>query len=239
MVNAFSFCLYGPENPLYYEGMLQNVKLIAAFYPQWKVYVYASPDVTEDMLSKLRSCSSVVLRNTGVLGPVNMIHRFYAIDEEGVDTMIVRDADSRVHWKDRWAINQFLSHPQYVAHIIRDNKVHNVAMMGGLWGLRKSAGIHIHTEYAAFCASPRDNGAGHDQSFLADRVYPKILGRVLTHHSYGLVYAKEDGVEFPFSWTNEVFCGRPETMNTYIERPEPQQELRKKRASPFRLFISQ
>ncbi len=239
MVNAFSFCLYGPENPMYYEGMMQNIALIAMFYPQWKVYVYISPDVTEAMRTKLQMCSSVILRETHILGPENMIHRFFAIDEESVDLMIVRDADSRVHWKDRWAINQFVSRPQYVAHIIRDNKVHNVAMMGGLWGLRKSAGIHIHTEYAAFCASPRDHGAGHDQSFLAERIYPKILSRVLTHHSYGLVYAGEDGVEFPFSWTNEVFCGRPETVNGYIERPEPQHELRTQRASSFRLFNTQ
>jgi hypothetical protein len=157
-----------------------------------------------------------------------MIHRFYAIDEDEVDLMMVRDADSRIHWKDRWAIRQFVNQPNFVAHIIRDSKVHNVRMPGGLWGIRKSAGIRIRDEYDMFLKNVRDHGAGYDQSFLAERIYPRILGNILVNHSYGLSYPGETGVEFPFAWSNETFCGRPET-NTYIDRPEPQQELRVQR----------
>jgi hypothetical protein len=135
MVNVFSFCLYGPENPTYYRGMLENIALIGMYYPQWKVYIYIAPDVTQEMRAHLRACSSVVLRETNVLGAPNMIHRFYAIDEPGVDLMLVRDADSRVHWKDRWAINQFLESKR-IAHMIRDNESHKVEMCGGLWGVR-------------------------------------------------------------------------------------------------------
>jgi hypothetical protein len=229
MTIAVSFCLYGPDNPIYYRGLLENIYLVGYYFPGWKVYVYLGGDVTEEMRSKLLSFPHVVVRETGETGPLNMIHRFYAIDEDDVDVMFSRDADSRVHWKDRWAMRQFLGHPQYAGHVIRDNPSHNVAMMGGLWGIRKTAGINIHSEYEEFCKCPRDHGAGYDQSFLADRVYPKLVGRILAHHSHGLKYNGEVGIEFPFSWTLEVFCGRPETTN-YIERPEPQQELRARQA---------
>lgn len=228
MVNVFSFCLYGPENPMYYRGLLENVYLAAHYFPDWKVYVYLGQGVTADMQSTLQALPTVVVRFTGAAGALNMIHRFYAIDEEDVDLMIVRDADSRIHWKDRWAIRQFAHQPQFACHIVRDNKVHNVRMMGGLWGIRASAGIDMHTEYEEFCKHPRDHGAGHDQSFLAERIYPRVAGRILTHYSHGLVYSGEVGVEFPFAWSTDTFCGRPES-DLYIDRPEPQQELRVQR----------
>jgi hypothetical protein len=235
MVQVFSFCLYGPHNDMYYTGMLQNIYLASTFFPEWKVYVYVGSDVTQAMRDTLATCANVCIRETGVTGSINMIYRFFAIDEPNVELMMVRDADSRIHWKDRWAIRQFVCQPQYHGHVIRDNKVHNVRMMGGLWGLRKASGIHVRTEYDEFVKYPRDHGAGYDQSFLAERIYPRILGRLLVHHSYGLVYPAETGFEFPFAWTSEVFCGRPEFM--YVERPEPQQELRAKKES-FKLFYS-
>lgn len=221
MVNVFSFCLYGPENPKYYQGMLENIALIGMFYPSWKVYVYIAPDVTETMRNQLRACSSVVVRETGVLGEPNMIHRFYAIDEPDVECMMVRDADSRVHWKDRWAINQFLASPEYIAHLIRDNLSHEVEMCGGLWGIRKSANINIHSLYQEFKNLKVESKAAHDQDFLIYMIYPRISTRSLVHYSFDKLLGRgERGVRFPFAWTHEIFCGRPETTE-YVERPQP------------------
>lgn len=239
MTAAFSFCLYGPPNPMYYTGLLENVVLACKYFPEWKVFVYLGADVSDEMRETLASVPSVVVRDTGLTGPANMIHRFFAIDEPEVDLMMVRDADSRIHWKDRWAIRQFVYQPQFAGHIIRDNAVHNVRMMGGLWGIRKQPELSVHELYKAFVANPRDHGAGHDQSFLAECIYPQLLGRVLVHHSHGLVYPGETGIEFPFAWSLETFCGRPEL--NYIDRPEPQQELRVKQEGlvhrrPFTLF---
>ncbi len=220
MVNAFSFCLYGPENPRYYPGLLENIALAGLYFPDWKVYVYYGPDVEDSMIRHLEACSSVVLRPTGITGAPNMIHRFYAIDEPGVDLMMVRDADSRIHWKDRWAIREFVRQPQFVAHTIRDNIEHTASMMGGLWGLRKSSGLSVREEYAAY---KEDTTKGyrhaHDQNFLGDVIYPKVVEKMLVHYSNGRRKIGETAVEFPFDWTNNVYCGRVE-MN-YIDRPEP------------------
>jgi hypothetical protein len=220
MVNVFSFCLYGPENPRYYPGLLENIALAGRYFPDWKVYVYTGSDVEKSMLRTLEACSSVVLRPTGENGPINMIHRFYAIDEESVDIMLVRDADSRMHWKDRWAIREFVRQPQYIAHTIRDHKEHTAKMMGGLWGLRKSARLNLHTEYASYKEDlTRGHRNGHDQNFLEDVLYPKVIERMLVHYSNGRRFARETAVEFPFEWSIDVYCGRIET--SYIDRPEP------------------
>lgn len=220
MVNAFSFCLYGPENPRYYQGMLENVFLAGKHFPTWKVYIYYAPDVEESMVNHLGACSNVVLRATNITGSKNMIHRFFAIDEPDVDIMMVRDADSRIHWKDRWAIREFVASPQ-LAHTIRDNVVHTAKMMGGLWGLKKSAGINVQQEYASYV---EDTSLGHrnahDQNFLADVIYPKVLSYLLVHYSLAPVFAGEQYiVRFPFEWSNDVYCGRIE--NEYVDTPPP------------------
>lgn len=220
MVNVFSFCLYGSDNPKYYVGLLENIFLAGKYFPDWKVYVYVSPDVTPDIMNTLKACSSVILQETGLNGPINMIHRFYAIDEPGVDLMMVRDADSRIHWKDRWAIREFLKHPEFVGHTIRDNIQHTADMMGGLWGLRKSSGLNMHSEYANYKEDSKlGHRVGHDQNFLADVVYPKIVSRMFVHYSNSRRKLGEYAVEFPFEWRNDVYCGRVELE--YIEYPQP------------------
>lgn len=218
MYNVFSFCLYGPENPKYYQGLLENIYLAGTYFPTWKVYVYYAPDVTERMLQQLAACSSVVLRPTGVTGPVNMIHRFFAINEPDVELMMSRDADSRIHWKDRWAIREFVNNPQYLAHTIRDNIEHTARMMGGLWGMRK-CGLDIQDLYSKFEDS-RGHRNGHDQNFLADMLYPILKERLLVHYSNNRLMPGEHGVEFPFEWINDIYCGRVESV--YIDRPQPQ-----------------
>lgn len=220
MVNVISFCLYGPDNPKYYVGLLENIFLAGKYFPDWKIYVYYAPDVTQAMVIQLEACSSVVLRETGVYGAMNMIHRFYAIDEADVTLMMVRDADSRIHWKDRWAIREFAGSPEFVAHTIRDNIQHTAEMMGGLWGIRKSAGLTMRKEYAEYVEDDeKGHRNGHDQNFLTDVVYPKVVSRMLVHYSNGRRKIGEYAVEFPFEWNNDVYCGRIELE--YMEYPQP------------------
>lgn len=226
MVNAFSFCLYGPESPRYYPGMVENISILQAEFPDWVVYVYIAPDISESMKAFLKGCPSVRVRETSATGAINMVHRFFAIDEDDVDIMMVRDADSRVHWKDRWAIKQFLSTPTKVAHIIRDNRMHTAFMMGGLWGLRKTVGLRIQDEYAAF--TNREYGYGHDQNFLTDCIYPKIKDRVLVHYSHDRIFPGESGVPFPFQWSVTCFCGMVEMdqrfmPDHFVEKQKPLQ----------------
>jgi hypothetical protein len=236
MVNVFSFCLYGPENPKYYRGLLENIFLAGKYFSDWKVYVYYGVDVAPSMIHHLEACTSVVLRPTGVTGPLNMIHRFYAIDEPDVDVMMVRDADSRIHWKDRWAIREFVRQPQFIAHTIRDNIEHTADMMGGLWGIRKTSGLNLHIEYMNYKEdSTKGYRNGHDQNFLSDVIYPKVVSRMLVHYSNNRRKINENAVEFPFEWTNDVYCGRVELE--YLEYPEPPMKFRTPQVSPIVKFL--
>lgn len=220
MVNVFSFCLYGPPNPKYYTGMLENVFLAGIHFPTWKVYIYYAPDVTPDIINHLGVCSNVVLRPTEILGELNMIRRFFAIDEPDVEIMMVRDADSRIHWKDRWAIRDFLSKPEFVAHTIRDHKEHTAFIMGGLWGLRKSSCLNMTEEYASY---KEDKSLGHrlahDQNFLGDVIYPKVIDKLLIHYSFNRDIKDRHCIKFPFEWSGDTFCGKTESV--FYDTPEP------------------
>jgi hypothetical protein len=211
MVNVFSFCLYGQENPKYHDGLIENLEIIRRHFPSWKAFVYVGADITEQRIQSILAYPQVILRKTGKLGQSNMIDRFFAIDEGGVDVMFVRDADSRIHWKDRWAIESFLK-TSYVFHIIRDHKEHTAPVMGGLWGIRKTPDFSVQDEYSRYV---EDTSLGHrwahDQNFLADVVYPKFIQQGLVHYSNSRLRVNEIAIEFPFIWTEDVFCGRQES----------------------------
>lgn len=217
MVNVFSFCLYGPETPKYYFGLLENIRLINSHFPDWKIYVYLGNDVPESFEHTLLANPTLVVRRTGADGHTNSIYRFFAIDEPSVNTMMVRDCDSRVHWKDRWAIRNFMESGRGV-HIIRDHVEHTSNILAGLWGVKKSSvSFSIQELYKAWTpefagSGDKDTPAGFgiDQNFLKLVLYPKIVQDAWVHYSKNRLMVGEVGIEFPFEWKNDVYCGRVE-----------------------------
>jgi len=148
-----------------------------------------------------------------------MIYRFLAIEEPGVELMIVRDADSRVHWKDRWAIQEFVA-STYKAHAIRDNPVHVIPMMGGLWGLRRSAGLPVYSCFQHYKDNQVFLDMGKDQTFLNMYIWPRVRGSLLVHSSINYNTGYDVLVPFPFKWTNDIYCGRVEPIG-YTEPEMP------------------
>lgn len=225
MVNAFSFCLYGPTRDIYHSGFLENVELVKRHYPGWVVYAYLGSDTEPAFRERLLAEPVVRVRDTGVAGSKNMIHRFFAIDEPDVDVCFFRDADSRIHWKDRWAIDSFMK-TGCMCHIIRDNPEHNARIMGGLWGLRKGAIPSVRKLYAAWIpandgfGNPNDvEGFGVDQNFAGLEVYPRVSERSLIHFSHNRL-EDEMTMRFPFPYTNDIYCGRVQTV-PFVDSPAP------------------
>jgi hypothetical protein len=201
-------------------GLLENIELITKYFPEAYTFVYIGNDVPESFQRELQPRHHVILRYTHETGPKNMIQRFFAIDEPEVDVMFVRDADSRVHWKDRWAIREFLANPTAKLHIIRDNPQHITAIMGGLWGMKKIDNFNIRSMYGAW-TSGHDHGMGVDQNFLIDCVYPKVTSVMLIHSSQIWRYHPNEVLNaFPFAYTNDIYCGRIETP-IYSEPTQP------------------
>lgn len=231
MVGAFSFCLYGSNAPgreHYYIGMLENIELVRVHFPGWVLYVYVGNDVDAEFVKKMAAHPFVRIRFTNVVGPVNMVHRFFAIDELDVSIMFSRDADSRIHWKDRWAIREFAK-SSFAFHAIRDHPNHKARIMGGMWGIRKP-NISIRVLYEQYAANPIwADVDGIDQKFLMTRLYPIVKDTMLLHYSCGRQYSDEKGVPFPFIYNEQFHVGQRE----YGSAPDPPAQPIVRRMFPF------
>jgi len=218
-MRVFSFCLYGDRDK-YCLGMIENLKIIAEHFPDWFVFIYYAPDVPPHIISRLQEFSRVLLKPTGVLGPINMIHRFFAIDEDAVDVMIVRDADSRIHARDRWSICAWIDNSKK-AHIIRDHPYHTTAIMGGMWGLKKGLLSQSMRSLFESYRNRHKNAHGEDQYFLARVVYPLIYRDTLFHACVRM-HPAEILVPIPFSVQNGEFIGQ--AVEYYNGLPVPTME---------------
>ena len=215
MVNAFSFCIYGREQPKYHTGLLENIRLASIHFPDWQVIVYVGSETPAEYIQTLHAALNVVVRLTGIPGHRNSLHRFFALEEPDVELMMVRDADSRIHWKDRWAIQRFLDSDRG-AHIIRDHREHSTPILAGLWGLRKGVLTRPLREmvaewspvHAGSGAVDDPTGFGIDQNFLKLVLYPLITGQSLVTYSFNCLYPGEHAEPFPFEWTDELYCGQ-------------------------------
>lgn len=217
-MNVFSFCIYNKYNDFYYEGLLENIIIIHKHFPGWDIFVYVGNDVPEWYVDQLKS-KGVIIRYTNEVGSINMIYRFLAIEEPGVELMMVRDADSRVHWKDRWAIREFVKSP-YIAHTIRDSPVHVIPMLGGLWGLKRSGGIPVYSCFQHYKDNQQDISMGKDQTFLNLYIWYRVRNNLLVHTSITYNSGYDVLVQFPFEWSNDIYCGRVEPLG-YVEPPMP------------------
>jgi hypothetical protein len=105
----------------------------------------------------------------------------------------------------------------YGAHAIRDHPMHTAVIMGGLWALRKNVVPSIRELYESWTPEHAGNGdpenvegVGIDQNFLIKNVYSLIRPTLLVHCSDANKLKWERAVEFPFKWSLDNYCGKPE-----------------------------
>jgi hypothetical protein len=214
-MKVFSYCLYGAD-PKYLQGMCINAEIIRNKFPDWLVYIYYR-DLPAAYLSKLSKYSHVRMIPASYLGANIMFDRFTAIDDPAVSIMIVRDADSRVHERDCWAINEFIK-SGLKAHIIRDHPHHKFHMLGGLWGLKQGVlKFKIRDSFASYEIANKQPKWGRDQEYLKDIIYPLIKNNVLIHGSMK-VGAEENLVPFPGEVKDGGFCGQIVFFDSGLEK---------------------
>lgn len=169
----FSFCLYG-TNPKYTHGMIANAELIQQYYPEARTIVYIAGDVPSYIRDRLLTYPSVIFKEiTDASGCSPFFDRFKAIDEPDCDIMFVRDADSRIHARDRACIADFLDRPDKTLHIIRDHAAHWYQIMGGMWAIRKAhmRGLTMSQLILEWSTSNNMTEYMDDEEFLKLNIY--------------------------------------------------------------------
>jgi hypothetical protein len=107
--------------------------------------------------------------------------RFEAIDEPDVEIMISRDTDTRILFREKMAVEEWINSNK-IFHIMRDHPWHTSKIMGGMFGTRKIPDIiswkEIMNEFI------QEGNYDYDQKFLNEYIYPVIANDVMIHASF-------------------------------------------------------
>lgn len=190
-----SFSLWG-ENPIYWAGALENIQLAKVLYPGWvcRFYVDATSPLSLIRTIKDADCEMILMEPAEEFA--GLFWRFYAAED--ADIMICRDTDSRLSYREVWAVNEWLNSDKHF-HIMRDHPHHHTSILGGMWGARNMEGI---TDLIK--GFPYKELKGTDQLFLAEHIYPQVKEFAMIHDSYNLY---SDGIAFPTERIGEEFVG--------------------------------
>jgi len=111
-----------------------------------------------------------------------MTNKFFFLDDDKVEILFIRDADSRIEERDRWCINQFLQ-SNYHLHIIRDHYHHRRLMMGAMWGIKKTKKLDLEKNYNSWknINSYKIGTYYSDQDFIDEYIYPLYKDDMLIH----------------------------------------------------------
>lgn len=206
---CFSFCLYGDYTDKYYKGLLENIKLIHEHYPGWDIHVYAGPEAVDFVAS----IPDVMFFPTYTHGPINMIYRFLSTLENRYKVVCIRDADSRIHARDRWCIQEFMKSTDSV-YTIRDHPWHRYRIMGGLWGTKRGTNVFTPKQFEEYVREHSTMGYTVDTNFLDRFVQTPLL--VFSYDPSGLLGNPNEKVvciEEPIQSDN--FCGNVVLFDHY------------------------
>ena len=116
-----------------------------------------------------------------------MFWRFLVASDGTVDRYIVRDVDSRLNARDRFAVEKWLTSKDHKGiHIMRDHVNHCIPMNGGMWGGTK--GVLSNMEELVKDWEGSRDAYSADLDFLRMRVYPLIKENIVVIRVLPIVF---------------------------------------------------
>lgn len=130
---VISFGLYG-EKPKYVHGAMANIKLGKIYYPEW-VCSFLTSEVPSEIIKEMKAAGAEVVE---VADGKDMLARFEVAQDATVDRFIIRDIDSRLNHRERFAVQMWIDSGMKI-HTMRDHINHQYEYNGGMWGAVKGA----------------------------------------------------------------------------------------------------
>jgi len=179
-MKVITFSLWGTDFK-YLIGAIRNAELARQIYPDWVCRFYVSELLPIGILETLRDLENVQVIEMPFKGDWrSMFWRFTAIDDEDVEVMISRDADSRLSHREKAAVDEWLASDKGF-HIMRDHPYHGFPVLGGMWGIKKGT-IPSMTQLVE--AWDQKDEYGTDYKFFAASVMPLVEDNKLVHDEF-------------------------------------------------------
>lgn len=199
-MNYLSYAVYYKEdNWMDYKSivraMMLNIRNNAVLFPKWKTIVYVCQDGYnrhKDMWDRIYSDDLAIIKvypNTGVQCEM-MLWRMRAVFIDDAEFVFCRDADSLCTYRERQAMEEFMSEPDKTCHAITDSISHTIALMGGLCGFhasnfRMKTGFNCWGDLLDVAETFNLKDKGGDQEFLNSKVLPKVYDSMTEHFLTG------------------------------------------------------
>ncbi len=186
MKKVISYSLWG-ANPLYTYGAIHNARLAKEIYPDWVCRFYVEDrSVPKDVIQALEDAGAEIVPMYGNMYCKGSLWRFKVMFDEDVDVFIVRDADSRLDYREKLAVDEWLDSGSWY-HVMRDHPHHGPIehpMFAGMFGGKVQATKEIADEYHVFMNFPQNYARGCDQNFLRDHVWDRAKDSMLCHDTH-------------------------------------------------------
>ena len=133
MKKIVSFCLYG-SSKIYQKGAVKNSELVKEIYSGWTARFYVGSDVSSEVKKELLQNGAEVIDFIIEGGMNPMLTRLLPFEDPGVEVWISRDCDSRISWKEKVAVDEWINSGK-TFHVMRDSHNHYYAIPGGMFGV--------------------------------------------------------------------------------------------------------
>ena len=176
-MHLITFSLFG-DNPLYCVGAVENARLAKEIYPNWTARFYVAQDVPSTYITAIKEYGAEIVYCEMNNSYDGLNWRFRPLNEPDVDYWISRDADSRLSWRERNAVDEWLDSDKS-AHLLRDCHNHGYTIMAGMFGINNKL---FHSRYGSLnLDNDNANLRDADQTLLNDKLWPLIKHDHLCH----------------------------------------------------------
>ena len=176
-MKLITFSRFG-DNPLYCVGAVENARLAREIYPGWIARFYVAQDVPDYYLEAIEEYGGEVVHCDKKNSYDGLNWRFRPLNEPDVHYWISRDADSRLSWRERRAVDEWIESNK-TAHLLRDAVNHVYPVMAGMFGINNKV---FHSKYGLMdLDNVNANYREADQTLLQDKLWPLIQHDHLCH----------------------------------------------------------
>ena len=164
----------------YLKGALRNAEQAVKFFPGWVPRFFVGNSINQNFVNSLIDRGSEVVRIAGPEDHTATLWRFKSFFDPEVSVVIVRDADSRLSFREAEAVNAWIA-SGLGFHIMRDHPAQLWPINAGMWGAHSDRMMKFKIQIENF--KPQDF-YGIDQKFLAKVIYPIAKKDAIIHDSF-------------------------------------------------------
>ncbi len=183
--NVIAFSVWGAD-VRYLNGAVTNAIVARYLYPGWTPRFYTDESTPQDFRDLLTRNGAQVSMVEGLPAErFGLFWRFLVEDDPEVDVYLVRDADSVMNIKERWAVADWLRSGK-AFHVMRDHPQHSELMLAGMWGAHRGniGDMRKRVEKSVHAARNVGNNLTLDQHFLRNVIWPVARNSVKIHDDY-------------------------------------------------------